>query len=247
MTVRPSRRDGWLWPAVLAASALLVLLAGQQVVTTPTVAADVPVSSELEPVAPAADVPALEPRLTPPAAPSPGAPPSVSARDVPARTWATRSAAPRKPVRPVAPERLVANAVGLDLDVIPTGVARDGQMDLPEKPSQLGWYRFGASPGDRRGAVVVAGHVDSDRYGAGPLTRVAGLERGDRIELRDDDGGTTTYEVTKVQRISKDDFSPDDVFDRSGPAALRLITCAGAYDAEDGGYRDNLVVTATPR
>ena len=27
MTVRPSRRDGWLWPAVLAASALLVLLA----------------------------------------------------------------------------------------------------------------------------------------------------------------------------------------------------------------------------
>ena len=50
-----------------------------------------------------------------------------------------------------------------------------------------------------------------------------------------------------MQRISKDDFSPDDVFDRSGPAVLRLITCGGAYDAEDGGYQDNLVVTATPR
>ena len=119
-------------------------------------------------------------------------------------------------------------------------------MALPEKPTQLGWYRFGPAPGDRAGAVVLAGHVDSDRYGAGPLARVAGLERGDRIEVHDADGDTTTYVVKKVQRISKDDFSPDDVFDRSGPAVLRLVTCGGAYDERDGGYQDNLVVTATP-
>lgn len=236
MTVRPARRGGWLWPAVLAASALLVLLAGQQVVAVPTVAADVPVSTRLEPATAGTALPSL---------PTPE--PSVSARDVPAKEWATRSAAPRKPVDRPEPERVVAKSVGLDLDVVPTGVARNGQMALPDKPTQLGWYRFGAAPGDRRGAVVVAGHVDSDRYGAGPLTRMAGLKRGDRVELRDADGGTTTYEVTKVQRISKSDFSPDDVFDRSGPAVLRLITCGGAYDPERGGYQDNLVVTAVPR
>ncbi|GAB2572378.1 class F sortase [Microlunatus antarcticus] len=236
MTVRPPRQDGWLWPAVLAASALLVLLAGQQVVATPTVAAGVPVSTQLEPVAPAT-LPALEPAPTP----------SASARDVPERAWKTRPATPRKPVDRTAPDRVVAKAVGLDLRVVPTGVAKNGQMALPEKPTELGWYRFGAAPGDRRGAVVVAGHVDSDRYGAGPLTRVAGLERGDRVELHDGYDGTTTYEVTKVQRIDKDDFTPDAVFDRSGPAVLRLITCGGAYDAENGGYQDNLVVTAVPR
>jgi len=239
VTVRPARRDGWLWPAVLAASALLVLLAGQQVLAAPTVAADVPVTTQLEPVSPGAGGPATEPTMAPS--------PSPSARDVPARRWATRSAAPRKPVDRVAPERVVAKAVGLDLSVVPTGVARNGQMALPDKPTQLGWYRFGAEPGDRRGAVVLAGHVDSDRYGAGPLSRVAGLERGDRIELRDARGDETTYEVTKVQRISKTDFSPEDVFDRSGPAVLRLITCGGAYDADRGGYQDNLVVTALPR
>ncbi|GAA3559430.1 hypothetical protein GCM10022197_13550 [Microlunatus spumicola] len=243
MTVRPSRRDGWLWPAVLAASALLVLLAGQQVVATPTVAANVPVETleqvgTPEPAASGGPVLAL-----PPAVPSP----TPTARDVPVRAWSTRSAAPRKPDAPVAPERVVAKAVGLDLRVVPTGVARDGQMALPDKPTELGWYRFGAAPGDRRGAVVVAGHVDSDRYGAGPLTRAAGLERGDRVELRDADGGTVTYEVRKVQRIRKADFSPADVFDRSGPAVLRLITCGGAYDADRGGYQDNLVVTAVPR
>jgi LPXTG-site transpeptidase (sortase) family protein len=230
LTVRPSRRDGWLWPAVLAASALLVLLAGRQVLAASSVAADVPVSTRLEPVVPS------------PAAPSP----SASPRDKPARAWAARSAAPRKPVRQAVPDRLVAQAVGLDVRVVPTGVARNGQMALPDKPTQLGWYRFGAAPGDRTGAVVVAGHVDSDRYGAGPLTRAAGLERGDRVEVRGD-GRTTTYEVTKVQRIRKTDFSPDDVFERSGPAVLRLITCGGAYDPDRGGYQDNLVVTALPR
>ncbi len=237
MTVRPSRRDGWLWPAVLVASALLVLLAGQQVLAAPTVAADVPVTTQLEPAVPPAVGSSPEPSVTP----------SASPRDVPARTWATRSAAPRKPVAHEGAERVVAKDVGLDLDVVPTGVARNGQMDLPDKPTQLGWYRFGAAPGDRRGAVVLAGHVDSARYGAGPLTRAAGLERGDRIDVHDTGGGTTTYEVKKVQRISKDDFSPDDVFDRSGPAVLRLITCGGVYDAKRGGYQDNLVVTALPR
>lgn len=230
MTLR-LRRGGWLWPAVLAASALLILVAGQRILATPTVAADVPVSTRVETVA---------------APPSPTPSGSVSV-DQPRRTWTTRPAAPRKPVKPVPPERVVARSVGLDLRVVPTGVARDGQMVLPEKPTQLGWYRFGAAPGDRKGAVVLAGHVDSDRYGVGPLTRVAGLERGDEVEVEDAEGDSTTYDVVRVQRIDKDDFSPDDVFDRSGPAVLRLITCGGEYDARDGGYQDNLVVTAAPR
>jgi sortase (surface protein transpeptidase) len=145
------------------------------------------------------------------------------------------------------PERLVARSVGLDLRVVPTGVRGDGQMALPDKPSQVGWYRFGAGPGDDRGSVVLAGHVDSARYGTGPLTRAAGFRRGDRIDVRDADGRTTSYAVVRVQRIPKSDFSSATVFDRSGPAVLRLITCGGPYERDRGGYQDNLVVTAEPR
>lgn len=211
---------------------MLVLVAGKQVVAAPTVAADVPVATQVEPVTPS---------RTP--TPTPTTPAPSTTRS----TWTARSAAPRKPVRPVPPERLLARTVGLDLPVLSTGVAKNGQMALPDKPSQLGWYEFGAAPGDRKGAVVVAGHVDSDRYGAGPLKRLAGLDRGDRVDLRDADGDTTTYEVVTVQRISKSDFSTADVFDRSGAAVLRIVTCGGPYDAERGGYQDNLVVTALPR
>lgn len=230
MTRRTPRQGGWLWPAVLTASAVLVLVAGKQVVAPPTVAADVPVVTRVEPVVPT---------------PTPTA--TARARSTARSSWTTRSAAPRKAVPAVPPERLLARSVGLDLPVVPTGVAKGGQMALPEKPSELGWYAFGSSPADRRGAVVVAGHVDSDRYGAGPLKRLAGLDRGDRVELRDGGGRTTTYEVVTVQRIRKTDFGAADVFDRSGPAVLHIVTCGGAYDTGRGGYQDNLVVTAVPR
>ena len=112
---------------------------------------------------------------------------------------------------------------------MPQGVDGKGQMALPERPTELGWYRFGPTPADRRGAVVLAGHVDSERYGAGPLERAAGLDKGDRIEVRDSAGRTTAYAVVAVQRIRKTDFSPDDVFERSGRPVLRLITCGGPY------------------
>ena len=145
------------------------------------------------------------------------------------------------------PERLVARSVGLDLPVVPQGVDKRGQMALPERPTELGWYRYGAAPADDRGAVVLAGHVDSDRYGPGPLERTTGLRKGDELQVRDAKGRTTTYAVVAVQRISKSDFDGGDVFARGGKPVLRLITCGGAYLPERGGYQDNLVVTAERR
>ncbi|SER30688.1 sortase domain-containing protein [Microlunatus flavus] len=232
MTPRIPRRDGWLWPAVLVVSAALLVGAGHQLLAPPGVAADVPVSTAV-----------ADPEPTP--APSPSATPAP--REQPAARWPTRSAAPRPAPKVVAPERLVAQSVGLDLPVVPQGVDGRGQMDLPERPTQLGWYRFGPTPADRRGAVVLAGHVDSDRYGTGPLVRAAQLRRGDRVEVRDASGRTTTYAVVAVQRIRKADFSPDDVFARAGKPVLRLITCSGPYLPARGGYQDNLVVTAERR
>jgi len=235
VTLGTARRGGWLWPAVLVVSALLLAVAGHQLFAPRSVAADVPVSTTVE-----------DPAGTPSATPSPSASSSPTARASGPR-WTTRPAAPRPAPEVVPPERLVARSVGLDLPVVAEGVDDRGQMALPERPTELGWYRFGPTPADRRGAVVLAGHVDSERYGAGPLERAAGLEKGDRIEVRDRAGRTTTYAVVAVQRIRKADFSPDDVFSRSGKPVLRLITCGGPYEPGRGGYQDNLVVTAKRR
>jgi hypothetical protein len=127
----------------------------------------------------------------------------------------------------------------------PVGVAQDGQMQLPPDPRVLGWYRFGPGPGSGSGSAVLAGHLDSRRLGLGPLVRLRDVEVGDPVRVRLGDGTTRRYRVSDVTRYDRQAL-PNELFSRSGPERLRLITCGGAYDAESGGYQQNLVVTATP-
>ena len=142
------------------------------------------------------------------------------------------------------PLRVTVPAVGLDLPVRPVGVAEDGQMWLPRDLGVVGWYRYGPAPG-APGSAVLAGHVDSWKDGVGPLARLREVEVGDAVVVRTAKG-TVLHTVTAVEQYPKQAL-PDSVFQRNGPARLRLITCGGEFDEEAGSYRDNLVVTAEPR
>lgn len=158
------------------------------------------------------------------------------------------SSAPTSPgtddgARADPPDQVRIPGLDLRLPVTPQGVTRQGAMALPESPSVLGWYRYGSRPADAEGATVIAGHVDSVTEGVGPLAGLAGLAVGDRVEVR---AGRelVRYEVTSVSRVDKDEIDLEAVFARDGRPRLHLVTCAGAYDAEAGGYQDNLVVAA---
>lgn len=148
------------------------------------------------------------------------------------------------PARTGVPRQLRIERLGLVMPVEPTGLARDGGMALPERPQELGWYRYGPRPGDRHGATVLAGHVDSREHGVGPLAGLRRLERGDRVVV-EHSRGTLTYEVRSVRQVAKQALPLDQVFDRAGPAVLHLLTCGGRFDPRSG-YEDNLVVTAVP-
>jgi sortase (surface protein transpeptidase) len=139
----------------------------------------------------------------------------------------------------------VISRLGVSMPVVPTGVASGGQMALPDHPQQVGWYRYGPRPGELSGSVVLGGHVDSRAYGIGPLAALGRLERGDRIVVQQA-AGRQVYRVRSVQLITKRALPVAALFDRSGPAALRILTCGGPYDPSRGGYQDNLVVTAVP-
>ena len=39
---------------------------------------------------------------------------------------------------------------------------------------------------------------------------------------------------------------PEELFARTGPERLWIITCGGEYLPDEGGYQQNLVVTAVP-
>jgi hypothetical protein len=156
-----------------------------------------------------------------------------------------RSARVRPPPPDTPPTWLGIEAVGLSLPVLPMGVDRKGLMALPPTPLAASWYRYGADPTDRRGAVVVSGHVDTEEDGAGPLARLAGLAEGTEIVL-DHRGGSTTYSVVAVREVAKSLLDLPALFRRSGPPRLHLVTCGGAFLPDRGGYQDNVVVVAEP-
>jgi len=154
--------------------------------------------------------------------------------------------APRAPRRHPRPERLEITSVGIDVTVKPVGVSPDGQMALPPNPEVLGWYRFGPSPGGGTGSAVVAGHLDSKRYGLGPLVGLREVDAGDTVGVTRSNGTRRSYTVVEVRRYAKQAL-PEALFARTGPERLQVITCGGAYLPDRGGYQENLVVTAAPR
>ena len=127
--------------------------------------------------------------------------------------------------------------VGIDL--------KNGALGVPASVGRLGWWRDGAAPGDRNGAVLVAGHVDSATAGIGAFFRLPQARPGDRAQVVTRDGRTRTYRVTSVRTMPKGQL-PTSIYSLAGPARLVLVTCGGPFDPVAGRYRDNVVVTAVP-
>lgn len=163
-------------------------------------------------------------------------PPAVVRSDASLAALATR--------RTGAPVRLRVPDLGLDAAVRPVGVGGDRQMRLPADPRELGWYRFGPAPGDA-GSVVLAGHVDSRRFGVGPLVGLQAVDVGTVVQMTTRTGRLRSYRVDSIERFDQQAL-PAAVFARTGPERLRLVTCTGPYLPEAGGYQQNLVVTAVP-
>ena len=123
----------------------------------------------------------------------------------------------------------------------------DGSLVIPELPSMVGIWTGGARPGDAFGAVVIAGHVDSARYGLGVLAQLKGARPGQVIELRAT-GRVQRYRITTTQLVTQQSLATHDVFFAQGvtPHRLIVITCGGPFDLTTRRYQDNFVVTAVP-
>jgi Sortase domain len=131
------------------------------------------------------------------------------------------------------------------IPVVPVGVLASGALQLPEKPTVLGWYAAGAAPGEDAGAAVLAGHLDSASLGPGPLVQLFDLEIGDLLQVADAAGGIHRYSVVSRTSYPKAALPPE-IFRRDGPPQLTVVTCGGAFDTTRRHYADNIVVVAVP-
>ncbi len=152
----------------------------------------------------------------------------------------------RRAASALTPTRVKLSSVGIDAPASPVGIdVAQGVLGVSSDIHRTGWWADGAQPGDKTGTVLIAGHVDSARAGAGAFFHVKNARAGQKVELSTAGGRTFTYKVVSVRSYLKADL-PTDVWSRKGPARLVLVTCGGPFDAKLGHYRDNIVLTAVP-
>ncbi|RBY85387.1 class F sortase [Blastococcus sp. TF02A-26] len=149
------------------------------------------------------------------------------------------------PAVPAAPAAVTLPAVADAVPLVPVGVLPGGGLALPERPTVLGWYAAGAVPGSPAGTAVLAGHIDSAVYGAGPLEGLLELAMGDPVTVTDEAGRTHAYVVSARTSQPKSALPPE-LFRTDGPPQLALVTCGGEFDERTGSYADNVVVLAVP-
>ncbi len=142
------------------------------------------------------------------------------------------------------PRRVSVPALGVDAKVLPTGVTRRGNAQIPRDGDVIGWYEYGAAPGEPRGSTVLIGHRDTRAEGPGALFDLDALTPGARVRVADGKK-SVTYRVVELRSIDKAGL-PGSLFRRGGPHQLVLITCGGAYLPEAGGYQENLFAVAVP-
>jgi hypothetical protein len=203
---------------------------------------------------PAAMTAAVAPRTTappatrPPAAPAPEATaPTATSALTPPTTIASHAAQlDQLPAPAVAvPVAVTAGDDTVSGPIIPTGVRVDtGELDLPAEAEVVAWYQYGPTPGEA-GSAVLAGHVDWHGE-PGIFFKLRDLRAGDVVTVTMSDGSVQAWTVSGVALIAKPELPVAEVFSRTGPPTLSLVTCGGSFDSSTHHYRSNVVVTAIP-
>lgn len=148
-------------------------------------------------------------------------------------------------VRIAEPTVLGIPELGVESTIVAVGVDQDRQVVIPEDIAQVGWYKFGATPGSGQGSSVVVGHRDGRNYGKGAFYNLGTLEPGDTVTVTNAEGQNLEYRVTGRETIYKQKLPMDELFREDGDEVLTLISCIGYF--EPGvGYDQNVIVTAVP-
>lgn len=143
------------------------------------------------------------------------------------------------------PVSLDIPAIGVNSTLLHLGVNPDGTIQVPSlvtSSDEAAWYKYSATPG-QAGASVIEGHVDSYQ-GPAVFFRLGALRPGDTVNVRLADGITAIFRVTGVRQYPKSSFPAKAIYGATSYAALRLITCGGAFDYTTGHYLSSTVVFA---
>ncbi len=164
------------------------------------------------------------------------------------------SASPNPVSKVVGPVLAKSKPIALDIPSIGVhsvlqyvGLNADHTLQVPQPGpyyNDAAWYKYSSTPG-ALGPAVIVGHVDTAPQGPSVFYSLGRLKPGDRVMVSRGDGRVAVFRVSGVREYSKDHFPTKLVYGQTNFAALRLITCGGAFDSTTGHYVDNIVVYAS--
>ena len=144
------------------------------------------------------------------------------------------------------PGHLAIPAIDVETRVVPVGLDESRGVAVPDDIRLVGWWKLGVPPGAGQGSAVLVGHRDGVEQGRGVFYGLGALTVGDRVIVTDDAGRPREFRVSAREYIRKRALPVEELFAVDGPPRLTLISCGGPYVRSQGGYQDNLVVTALP-
>jgi LPXTG-site transpeptidase (sortase) family protein len=141
------------------------------------------------------------------------------------------------------PRRLTIPAVNIDTAFTePIGINGDNSVAVPDNYEQVGWYKYGPTPGEY-GPAVILGHVDSFE-GPAVFYNLKQVSIGDEVFITRNDNTTAIFTVTETEDLSQTQFPTEKVYGDLDYAGLRLITCTGVFSHTSQRYSHNLIIYA---
>jgi sortase (surface protein transpeptidase) len=162
--------------------------------------------------------------------PSPGPSDPTTAA---ARALLAPAPPPATLVIPALQVRAVVEAVGTDAQ---------GRMAAPSQADHVAWFNQGPAPGDA-GDALIDGHLDWTN-GPAVFWLLGKLRAGDEVDVLRADGSQARFQVDATATV-RYDARMEQLFVRTGPPSVSLITCSGSWDRQHGTYQDRLLVHAT--
>ncbi|QHA90428.1 class F sortase [Bacillus sp. N1-1] len=167
----------------------------------------------------------------------------ISAPDLTASSSSKSKESVEPALEGVIPAQLSIPAINVDAKVEHVGQLPDGQMDVPKDDRNVGWYQFGAKPGEI-GNAVLAGHVDN-KTGPSVFFYLDKLEPGDIVTVSSENGKEFDFEVQEIESYPRDEAPLEKVFGTSSKSRLNLITCTGTFNRDAGTHEERMVVYTT--
>jgi sortase (surface protein transpeptidase) len=137
------------------------------------------------------------------------------------------------------PMYMAVPSVGLYAPIQNVGINAKGEMDVPSgKTNNIGWYKYGASPGEQ-GSAVLDAHV----FAAFSKLQYVGPNADVYISMAS--GKILHFVVSSSTVYPLKGLSSNILFANDGIERMNLVTCAGNLTADRSTYDHRLVVYTT--